>query len=85
MEVLPCEGEPVRSALAPAPAPASEAPTKGDAAIADVEAVRRSKGSCSAASESAPGAVPGRHELLSGAVPEDACIAQHVSMLSHLC
>ena len=75
----------MRSALVPFLAPASEAPTKGDAAIADVEAVRRSRGSASAASESAPGAVPGRHELLSGAMPEDACMAQHVSMPVHLC
>ena len=84
-EVSPCEGDPVRSVLVPFLAPASEAPTKGDAAIADVEAVRRSRGSASAASESAPGAVPGRHELLSGAMPEDACMAQHVSLPLHLC
>ncbi len=82
--VSPLEGEPVRCTLFPFPVPALGALTKGDAAIADVEAVRRSRGSGSAASDRAPGAVPGRHELLSGTVPEDACMAQHVSTLLHL-
>jgi len=70
---LPCDGEPVRCALTPSPVPACD-PAKGEAAMADVDAVRRSIVDSAAASEKAPGAVPGRFELLSGAAPDDACI-----------
>ena len=42
--------------------------------MADVDAVRRSTADWAPASEKAPGAVPGRFELLSGAVPDEACM-----------
>ena len=63
----------MRCALTPSPAPACD-PAKGEAAMADVDAVRRSIAGSAAASEKAPGAVPGRFELLWGAAPDDACI-----------
>lgn len=46
---------------------------KGEAAMAEVDAVRRSTADWAPASVKAPGAVPGRLELLSGAAPDEAC------------
>ena len=74
----------MRCALTPLPAPPPDAgaPANGEAAMADVEAARRSNADSAAASKKAPGAVPGLPKLLSGAVPDEACTAHcyHVSM-----